>query len=218
MTAFSRSTIMRTSIALSVALLFSTGIVPAQDQKAPPAKPESGVAWGKAVEGLQCWLEADRAVWMAGEVPTLRLHVRDQGTRDLVIHMAQCACKLEFDGAWFDWQGPVSIPAGTWPAGRQYEDFEVRVSLEAPWSAGNKPIALKPGKHTVRVAYVTLDNKQPVRVVSNAVEIQVADGKPVPRKDTDQAVRELAEQVNALRRQLETIEKRLKELEKAKDR
>ena len=71
----------------------------------------------------------------------------------------------------------VSILSGPWPAGRQYDDFEVRVTLEAPWTRDNKPIALQPGKHKIRVAYVTLDRKQPVRVVSNAVEIQVA-GQP----------------------------------------
>jgi hypothetical protein len=134
---------------------------------------EAGIPWSEAVEGLQCRLRADRAVWKVGELPTFRLDVRDLGKRDLEMHAAQAACKLEIDGAWFDWQGPVSILGGTWPAGREYEDFEVRVTLEARWERGNKPIELKPGKHKVRVAYVTLDRKQPVRVVSNAVEIQI---------------------------------------------
>src|SRR5262245_38616924 len=97
--------------------------------------------------------------------------------------MAQAACKHELDGAWYDWQAPVSIPAGTWPAGRQYEDFEVRVTLEPPWSGDNRPVALKAGKHKVRVAYVTLDRKEPVRAVSNAVEIQVVGGEPMTGKD-----------------------------------
>ena len=87
--------------------------------------------------------------------------------------MAQAACKLEFDGVWYDWNAPVSIPGGPWPAGRRYDDFEVRVTLAPPWASGNKPIDVKPGKHKVRVAYETLDRKQPVRVVSNAVEVQV---------------------------------------------
>jgi hypothetical protein len=130
--------------------------------------------------------------------------------------MAQDACQLEFDGAWFAWTGPVSILSGTWPAGRHYEDFEVRVTLEPRWARGNKPLTLKPGKHQVRVAYVTLDCKQPVRVVSNAVAIQVGAGGPGPRKDPDQAIQELTEQVQALRQQLEKIEKRLSEVEKAK--
>lgn len=208
---------MRTATAFVVTLLLSIGMAPAQDRKEPPARPDPKAPWGEAVEGLQCWLEANKAVWKVDEVPALRLHVRDQGKRDLVIHMAQCACKLELDGAWFDWQAPVSIPAGTWPAGGQYEDFEVRVTLEAPWTRGNQPIALKPGKHKVRVAYVTLDRQQPVRVVSNAVEIQVAAGEPMPRQDTDQAVQELKAEIKALRQLLEKIEKRLSEIEKAKD-
>ncbi len=136
-----------------------------------------GTPWSKNVEGLQCRLRADKAVWKANAVPAFQLEVRDQGKRDLDIHMSQAACKLEFDGAWYDWNGPVSILAGTWAAGRHYDDFEVRVILEAQWARGNKPIALKAGKHTVRVAYVTMDQKQPVRVVSNPVEIQI-EGPP----------------------------------------
>ena len=163
---------MRTAIAFAV-LILGIGMAPGQDRKESPAKPDPKAPWSEAVEGLQCRLRANKAVWKADEVPTFRLDVRNQGKRDLEIHMAQAACKLEFDGAWCDWQAPVSIPCGTWPAGRPYDDFEVRVTLEAPWASGNKPIDLKPGKHKVRVAYVTLDRKQPVRVVSNAVEIQI---------------------------------------------
>ena len=44
---------------------------------------------------------------------------------------------------------------------------------------------MKPGKHKVRVAYVTLDREQPVRVESNAVEIQVAAGEPKAREERD---------------------------------
>lgn len=199
-----------------VILLLGVGGGSGQDGKAPPARPDLKAPWSKAVEGLQCWLQPDKAVWKVDEVPSFRLHVRNQGKRDLEIHMAQVACNLEFDGAWFAWAGPVSIPAGTWPAGRQYDDFEVRVTLDARWASGTKPLAWKPGKHKVRVAYVTLDRKQPVRVVSNVVEIQVGAAGPMPRKDTDQAVQDLKEEVRVLRRQLDKIEKRLSEIEKAK--
>lgn len=168
---------MRAAIALAT-LMLGVGIGLAQDRKEPPTKPDARAPWSDAVDGLQCRLRADRAVWKVGEIPVFRLEVRDQGKRDLVIHMAQDACKFELDGAWFDWMGPVSIIAGTWPAGRQYDDFEVRVTLESRWVSGGKPIGLKPGKHKVRVAYVTLDREKPVRVVSNAVEIQIEDPPP----------------------------------------
>lgn len=174
---------MRIASAFVVVLVLGSGMSPGQDAKEPPAKPDSKARWSEPVEGLQCWLQPDKGVWKVDEVPSFRLHVRNQGKRDLEIHMAQDACKLEFDGAWFEWTGPVSILSGTWAAGRQYDDFEVRVTLKARWANGNKPIALKPGKHKVRVAYVTLDRKQPVRVVSNAVKIQVVAGEPLPRKN-----------------------------------
>ena len=168
---------MRTGMALVVILMLGIGMSPGRDAKEKPARSDPKAPWSEPVEGLQCWLEADRAVWKAGEVPAFRLHVRDQGKRDLEIHMAQDACKLEFDGGWFEWMGPVSILSGTWPAGRQYDDFEVRVTLAPRWTRDNKPLDLKPGKHKVRVAYVTLDRKRPVRVVSNAVEIQIETAK-----------------------------------------
>ena len=91
-----------------------------------------GTPWSAAVEGLQCRLLADKVVWKASEVPAFQLEVRDQGKRDLDIHVSQAACKLEFDGVWYEWNGPVSIPAGTWPAGRQYDDFEVRCDTGSP--------------------------------------------------------------------------------------
>lgn len=208
---------MRTTSAFVIVLMLGNSMSLGQDGKEPPAKPEVEAPWCEAVDGLQCWLQPNKAAWKVDEVPTFRLHVRDQGKRDLEIHMSQGACQLEFDGAWFRWMAPVSIPGGTWPAGRKYEDFEVRVTLEAPWAIDNKPIALKPGKHKVRVAYVTLDHERPVRVVSNAVEIQMAAGEQTPRKGTDQAVRELKEDVKTLRQQLDKIEQRLSEIENVKD-
>jgi hypothetical protein len=132
-----------------------------------------GEAWGKEVDGLQCQLRADKA----GDSPSFKLVVRDLGKRDLQMHMAQDGCEIEFDGTWYRWLGPVSIIGGLWPAGRRYDDFEIAVSLGPRWQdSSGKPIKLTPGKHTVRVAYVTLD-KTPLRAVSNPVEIEVAAPK-----------------------------------------
>jgi hypothetical protein len=205
---------MRTATTFVLVLLLGTTKGAGQERKGPPVSSTPKAPWSKAVEGLQCWLQADRDVWKVDEIPSFRLHVRNQGKRDLEIHMAQDACKLELDGAWFDWMGPVSILGGTWPAGRQYDDFEVRVTLATRWTRDNKPLTLKPGKHKVRVAYVTLDRNKPVRVVSNAIEIQVAEA--TSSKATDKAVQELKEEIKALRLQLEKIERRLSEIEKAK--
>lgn len=146
-----------------------------ENAKEPPAKSERKIPWSQAVEGLQCWQEPEKAVWKASDVPSFQLHVRDLGKRDLEIHTAQDACKLEFDGAWYDWTAPVSILSGNWPAGRQHDDFEVRVTLDPRWGTEKKPLALKPGKHKIRVAYVTLDSKKPVRIESNLVEIEVTE-------------------------------------------
>ena len=128
-------------------------------------------AWGKEVEGLLCRLQSDKK----GDVPAFKLTVRDLGKRDLQMHMAEDGCEIEFDGTWFRWFGPVSIIGGSWPAGRRYDDFEIPVSLGPRWQDSlGKSIKLTPGKHTIRIAYVTLDRKMPVRAVSNPVEITVA--------------------------------------------
>jgi hypothetical protein len=128
--------------------------------------------WGVEVEGLQCRLRANKPVWRNGEAPAFKLDVRNQGKRDLQIHMAADACEVELDGTWYRWQGPVSIISGTWSAGRRYDDFEVPISLGKRWTEKlGKPMDVAQGKHTVRVAYLTLDRERPVRAVSNAVEI-----------------------------------------------
>jgi hypothetical protein len=204
---------MRTATAIVIVLIIGIGMVAGQDRTPPSGKSDAKAPWSEAVDGLQCWLEPDKT---DGGVPALRLHVRNQGKRDLVIHMAQAACKLELDSVWFDWVAPVSILAGTWPAGGQYQDFEVRVTLAAPWTSEGKPIDPKPGKHKVRVAYVTLDHPKPVRVESNAVEIDVVAAERKPVEERGQALRALKEEVQALRQQLEKIEKRLAEIEKQK--
>jgi hypothetical protein len=154
----------------------------AELQKALPAcriEPQPDVKWSAAVEGLQCRLRAEKEIWKTGSIPAVRLEVRNQGKRDLEIHMAAPACEIEFDGAWYRWAGPVSILSGTWPAGRKYDDFEIRVTLEPLWQSDAKAIKLTPGKHKIRVAYVSMDRKEPVRVVSNVVEIQI---EPAPAK------------------------------------
>jgi hypothetical protein len=55
-----------------------------------------------------------------------------------------------------------------------------------------------------------------VTLLPTALKVQVGASEPKPRKDGDQAVEDLKGEVKALRRQLEAIEKRLLEIEKAK--
>jgi hypothetical protein len=55
-----------------------------------------------------------------------------------------------------------------------------------------------------------------VSFLSAALKIQVGSGEPNPRQDKEKAVQELKAEVKVLRQQLERIEKRLSEIEKAK--
>jgi uncharacterized protein (TIGR03067 family) len=146
-----------------------------QQRQAPNAEDaDRELPWGVEVEGLQCRLRANKPVRNIGDIPAFKLEVRNLGKRDLEIHMAADACEVEFDGKWYRWQGPVSILSGRWPAGRRYDDFEIPVTLGERWTDKlGKPMAMGPGKHTVRVAYLSLDRERPVRVVSNAVGIVV---------------------------------------------
>lgn len=139
--------------------------------------PATQPTWGEAVEDVQCRLEADKPVWSSKEVPTFRAAVRNNGTRDLSVARAQELCELEIDGVWYRWQGDIAIKSSWLPPGRSYEG--IPVSLKPAWHArqNDPPLRVSAGRHTVRVAFIASpasnDKGQPVRAISNAVEIEV---------------------------------------------
>ncbi len=153
------------------------------------------VTWGKSSDGVQCRLRADKLVWEAGEVPILKADVRNRGKRELWVLRAQAGCELEFDGKWFE-QKEIAAQISPFPPGQRYDD--IPITLDDPWVTprDDERLRLEPGKHKVRVAFISQpagsDKGGPVRVVSNPVEIEIlpsssaegpfAPGKRIPLK------------------------------------
>jgi hypothetical protein len=148
--------------------------------------PAGESAWGEAVEGVQVRLRAKQSTWNEGEVPHLSADVRNQGERNLLLHVQFNCCELEVDGQWYrpPIRGGVRLRPQPFPPDRQYS---IGVSLHgywelpasriarSPWESGR--LELTPGKHTIRVAFTATAAKnapgKSVRAVSNPVEIEM---------------------------------------------
>jgi hypothetical protein len=143
-------------------------------------KVETGEApWGEAVHGMQVRLRPDKEAWQAGEVPTLKADVRNQAKRVLLVQNPDRLHRLEVDGVWFTYDMglaslvvPLSVGAGS-------EQLGMPVALSRGWRAaeGQGPLALTPGKHTIRFALAARtpgpDEGEPLSAISNPVEIEI---------------------------------------------
>jgi hypothetical protein len=156
--------------------------------------------WGKAVEGVQCRLRPVKTTWKAGEAPKLLADVRNRGERVFLVYRAQEMCELQVDGRWYRWAGDISVKSSPFSPGREYTG--IPITLAGSWArsgtAKSPPLALEPGRHTVRVAVIArpqgeaiarLDDgraimDEPVRAVSNpvAVVVQGPEASAGPRE------------------------------------
>jgi len=141
--------------------------------------------WGEAVDGVQVRLRADKKVWNAGEVPTFKADVRNVGGQIMSVpRRAEGKCQLELDGRWRYWPllRGLLVRSDDLAPGAMREGM--RVSLgEQLVSADNppEPFRLGSGKHTVRLAISVSfppgprgeQLREPVRAVSNPVEIEI---------------------------------------------
>jgi hypothetical protein len=137
----------------------------------------AGAPWGAEVDGVKARLVADKLVWKAGEVPTFKAEVWNNGKRDLFMFLSPRSFRLDFDSARFAAIGydprAKSSPFG---AGRSYKD--IAIALDRTWR-GSKDglVELTPGKHTVRVELDATtgenDDGKRFRAESNPVEIEI---------------------------------------------
>ncbi|NQU20499.1 MAG: HEAT repeat domain-containing protein [Candidatus Nealsonbacteria bacterium] len=143
----------------------------------------SDIAWGQAVEGIQCRLRADKHVWRNGENPTFEVDMRNKGVRGLNTSLI-ASLAVEVDGevfaprAWFH-LGIIRVS----PFGPGAE-YTIGISRSDFTSTDKRAQDLAPGKHTVRVVllnnldgsgiYTSLDKyKEMTLAFSNAVEIEI---------------------------------------------
>ena len=146
----------------------------------PEAKEVAGSEWGEAVEGVQVRLRADKPKWKVGETPSFKADFQNRGKRDLQLMLAQ-GWEIEVDGAWYhatvDRLGRVEVR--TLPPGTVQKDIAFLPEEWSKWQSkeDRKPLEFVAGKHTVRVAFTAQptekDGGKPVRVVSNAAEIEI---------------------------------------------
>jgi len=151
----------------------------------PTSQPAVEAPWGEAVEGVQVRLRAGKVQWKAGETPTLVADARNLGTLKLRGSPYLFSYSVQIDGQWFQ-RTIITASSGSldFGPGKQFLDTGIRlIGLELRDPTTHKALELKPGKHTVRVAFAADGEKKGVRAVSNAVEIEVqpADAKAAPQ-------------------------------------
>jgi hypothetical protein len=148
--------------------------------------------WGEAFESVQCRLRADRIGWKCGEIPTFKADVRNQGTREVQVHMIQeISWELEVDGEWYVWKrGAPWVGWQTLTHGMHADGIAFK--LEDNWQrkSDRSLLILKAGRHVVRVGLpippVVDASEPPVPrdmmecAVSNAVEIEISPGETKP--------------------------------------
>jgi hypothetical protein len=152
------------------------------EAKLIPAKANKPV-WGEAVEGVQCRLRPEKRTWKVGQTPKLRVDMRNEGTRELELFLANERWEIELDARWYrnriPWLGDVIRLA--FGPGQQHDNlaFPLWESAKLGWRAkyGDEPLEFLPGRHTVRVAFNIRPAEQEtwsaLRVVSNPVEMEI---------------------------------------------
>ncbi len=143
--------------------------------------------WGDAVDGVQVRLRADKRSWTVGETPTLMVDIRN-GAKDALFDVRgrPTIHDVQLDGVWYRDGIRVRKRQLEIPAGGQHNDLVITLTPGRYPPHGHPE--LRPGKHTVRVAFSgTLGagseagGGKPVRAVSNPVEIEILPSPPEPK-------------------------------------
>jgi len=142
--------------------------------------------WGEPVEGVGCRLRAQKPVWQSGETPSrLEVDVRNLGNRVIVLYpnYQYNAAELQVDGQWYyipEEFGRAHAESFFFEPGRQHSGHIPDLG-ESFWRSktDGKPLTLLPGRHTICVAFTVYakDRTEPIRFVSNAVEIEILGDK-----------------------------------------
>ncbi len=155
-----------------------------QPASAPATQPAG--QWGKANNGVQARLQADKHTWAAGQTPTFKADIRNQGKGTYSVAQAQQLCTLELDGTRYMWVGVMRVRSSALPPGREYKDISIaltdnwvkaKTTREGGEMAGTEKLKLTPGKHSLRVIFHADGvggGQENVVVESNAVQFEIA--------------------------------------------
>jgi len=122
-------------------------------------------SWGKAVSGIQMRLRVDRTKWPMGELPKLKVDLRNTGGNEFKsLIPATYYWELELDGRWY-WSKVVfrgATAALPFEPGTQRNDLTISLEKHMEWVSKKegKPLEFSPGKHTVRVGICMLALRQ----------------------------------------------------------
>ncbi len=162
----------------------------------PTAEDANDEAWGKAVAGVQCRLEADKPTWGAAEMLTLKAYVRHQTETILFLsNHPSFGARLEVDGHWHRWSGPMGQWQGQSHGSSKFrtkDEQPLKITLDVNWKQvdNKQPLGLDPGRHVVRFAWEGFAEKGPrqgpdqqreVVLLSNPVEITIRPDSPQPK-------------------------------------
>jgi beta-lactamase regulating signal transducer with metallopeptidase domain len=133
--------------------------------------------WGNPVDGVQCRLRAEKSTWPQGSIPKLFADLRNRGQQNLRIAIESESWELEIDGQWHKPDNFFSGSRRYLPLGPGQLQRDMEVWLPTVDNLAHQFQALKPGKHTIRIARLFNDPWRPgdevLRVVSNPIQIQI---------------------------------------------
>lgn len=123
--------------------------------------------WGAPAEGLQCRLRPTKRLWLAGEVLTFKLDLRNQGKRLFAfdVHEPIYPDRVAVDGRWYHRRQDRTNEAKIRPLGPGAELTDLTLAIPREMA-----LPLGPGRHTIQVALDLED----ITVVSEPVRIEIA--------------------------------------------
>jgi hypothetical protein len=133
------------------------------------------LAWGKAVDGVQCRLRADKLIGQEGQLPTFEADIRNGGSARLRVVPTHQRCTLILDRKRYNWPTWEYLVLQAFGPGCVYRD--ILIPLVKTW-AGGMPLELNPGRHEVSVSFQcqgTGSQGETVVVIveSNTVEFEI---------------------------------------------
>ena len=135
--------------------------------------------WGESIKGIQIRLSADSLVLKFGQVPTFKCNVRNKGPHKWKLPLFQQGYRLEVDGRILTHPGKSKEWKLLKPGGK-FSD--VAIEGGPGWVQGGMfpdyCLALRPGKHTIRMGVVPLavgsfDPPKPALCMSNTITVEV---------------------------------------------